>query len=81
MIRCSLPNNEVTLYYVHNKILWDFHVKREEKLDHTSIKLLLEPPQTSIKDLQVIQGNSQKYLCVKLLKNYPSVIAYSYRSH
>ena len=44
MIRCSLPNNEVTLYYVHNKILLDFHVKGEEKLDHTSIKLLLEPP-------------------------------------
>ena len=62
MIRCSLPNNEVTLYYVHNKILLDFHVQGKEKLDHTSIKLLLEPPQTAIKDLQVIQGRFPKVL-------------------
>ena len=62
MIRCSFPDNEVTLYYVHNKILLDFHVKGEEKLDHTSVKLLLEPPQTSIKDLQVIQGKFPKVL-------------------
>ena len=71
MIRCSLPNNEVTLYYVHNKILLDFHVKGEEKLDHTSIKLLLEPPQTSIKDLQVIQGKFPKVLVCQTLKNTP----------
>ena len=71
MIRCSLPNNEVTLYYVHNKILLDFHVKGEEKSDHTSIKLLLEPPQTSIKDLQVIQGNFPKVLVCQTLKNTP----------
>ena len=62
MICFSLPNNEVTLYYVHNKILLYFHVQGEEKLDHTSIKLLLEPPQTAIKDLQVIQGSFPKVL-------------------
>ena len=62
MIRCSFPDNEVTLYYVHNKILLDFHVKGEEKLDHTSVKLLLEPPQTSIKDLSVILGKFSKVL-------------------
>ena len=71
MIRCSLPNNEVTLYYVHNKILLDFHVKGEEKLDHTSIELLLEPPQTAIKDLQVIQGKFPKVLVRQTLKNTP----------
>ena len=71
MIRCSLPDNEVTLYYVHNKILLDFHVKGEEKLDHASIKLLLEPPQTSIKDLQVIQGKFPKVLVRQTLKNTP----------
>ena len=60
MIRCSFPNNEVTLYYIYNKILLDFHVKGEEKLDHTSVKLLLEPPQSSKKDLQVIQGKFPK---------------------
>ena len=62
MIRCSLPDNEVTLYYVHNKILLDFHVKGDKKLDHTLIKLLLEPPQMAIKDLQVIQGKFPKVL-------------------
>ena len=62
MIRCSLPDYEVTLYCVHSKILLDFHVKGEEKLDHTSIKLLLEPPQTAIKDLQVMQGKFLKVL-------------------
>ena len=67
MIRCSLPDNEVILYYVHNKILLDFHVKGEEKLDHASIKLLLEPPQTSIKDLQVIQGKFPKVLARQTL--------------
>ena len=71
MIRCSLPDNEVTLYYVHNKILLDFHVQGEEKLDHTSIKLLLEPPQTAIKDLQVIQGTFPKVLVRQTLKNTP----------
>ena len=71
MIRCSLPNNEVTLYYVHNKILLDFHVKGEKKLDHTTIKLLLEPPQTAIKDLQVIQGKFPKALVQQTLKNTP----------
>ena len=69
MIRCSLPNHEVTLYYVHNKILLDFHVKGEEKLDHTSINLLLEPPQTSIKNLQVIQGKFPKVLVHQALKD------------
>ena len=62
MIRCSFPDNEVTLYYVHNKTVLDFHVKGEEKLDHASIKLLLKLPQTSIKDLQVIQGKFPKVL-------------------
>ena len=62
MIICSFPDNEVNLYYVHNKIVLDFYVKGEEKLDHASIKLLLEPPQTSIKDLQVIQGKFPKVL-------------------
>ena len=71
MIRCSLPDNEVTLYYVHYKILLDFHVKGEEKLDHASIKLLLEPPQTSIKDLQVKQGKFPKVLVHQTLKNTP----------
>ena len=71
MICCSLPDNEVTLYYVHNKILLDFHVQGEEKLDHTSIKLLLEPPQTAIKDLQVIQGIFSKALVRQTLKNTP----------
>ena len=71
MIRCSLPNHEVTLYYVHNKILLDFHVKGEEKLDHTSINLLLEPPQTSIKNLQVIQGKFPKVLVHQALKDTP----------
>ena len=68
MIRCSLPDNEVTLYYVHNKILLDFYVKGEEKLDHASIKLLLEPPQTFIKDLQVIQGKFPKVLVCQTLE-------------
>ena len=71
MIRCSLPDNEVTLYYVHNKILLDFHVQGEEKLDYTSIKLLLEPPQKAIKDLQVIQGTFLKVLVRQTLKNTP----------
>ena len=71
MIRCSLPDHEVTLYYVHKKNLLDFHVKGEEKLDHTSINLLLEPPQTSIKDLQVIQGNFPKVLVHQTLKDTP----------
>ena len=71
MIRCPFPDNEVTSYYVHNKILLDFHVKGEEKLDHASVKLLLKPPQTSIKDLQVIQGKFPKVLVRQSLKNTP----------
>ena len=46
-------------------------MKGEEKLDHASIKLLLEPPQTSIKDLQVIQGKFPKVLVRQTLKNTP----------
>ena len=71
MIRCPFPDNEVTSYYVHNKILLDFHVKGEEKLDHASVKLLLKPPQTSIKDLQVIQGKFPKVLVRRSHKNTP----------
>ena len=46
MIRCPYPNNEVTLYYVHNKILLDFHVRGEDKEGVIQAKLLLEPPKT-----------------------------------
>ena len=46
-------------------------MKGEEKLDHASIKLLLELPQTSIEDLQVIQGKFPKVLVLQTLKNTP----------
>ena len=44
MIRCPYPNNEVTLYYVHNKILLDFHVRGKNKEKVIQAKLLLKPP-------------------------------------
>ena len=62
MIRCPYPNNEVTLYYVHNKILLDFHVRGEDKEDVIEAKLLLEPPETCIMDLKVMQGKFPKVL-------------------
>ena len=71
MVRCSYPDNEVTLYNVHNKILLDFHVRGEEKEDPTQAKLLLEPPQTSIKDLKVIQGKFPKVLVRQSFKDTP----------
>ena len=37
MIRCPYPDIEVTLYYVHNKILLDFHVRGEEKCHSSQI--------------------------------------------
>ena len=46
MIRCSCLDNEVTLYYVHNKILLDFYVRGEDKENNIQAQLLLEPPKT-----------------------------------
>ena len=69
MIRCPYPNNEETLYYVHNKILLDFHVRGEGKEDVIQAKLLLEPPKTSIMDLKVTQGKFQKVLVRQSLKD------------
>ena len=71
MIRCPYPNNEVTLYYLHNKILLDFHVRGEDKESVIQAKLLLEPPKTSIRDLKVIQGKFPKVLVRQSLKDTP----------
>ena len=68
MIRCPYPDNEVTLYYVHNKILLDFHVRSENKEDTIQAQLLLELPKT-IRDLKVIQGKFPKVLVRQSLKN------------
>ena len=62
MICCQYPDNEVTLYYVHNKILLDFHIKSEDKESKIEAELLLEPPLTSIRNLKVKQGNFPKVL-------------------
>ena len=69
MIRCPYPNNEITLYYVHNKILLDFHVRGEDKEKVIQAKLLLEPPKTSIRDLKVIQDKFPKVLVRQSLKD------------
>ena len=71
MIRCPYPNTEVTLYYVHNKILLDFHVRGEDKESVIQAKLLLEPPKTSVRDLKVIQGKFPKVLVKQSLKDTP----------
>ena len=71
MIRCPYPDNETTLYYVHNKIPLDFHVKGENKEKVFQAKLLLKPPKTSITDLKVIQGNFPKVLVWQSLKDTP----------
>ena len=71
MIRCSYPDNEVTLYYVHNKILLDFHVRGEDKENIIQAQLLLEPPKTPIRDLKVIQGKFPKVLERQSLKDTP----------
>ena len=44
-------------------------MKGDEKEDPTQAKLLLEPPQTSIKDLKVIQGKFPKVLVRQSLKD------------
>ena len=44
MIRCPFLDNEETLYYVHNRILLDFHVESEDKENAIQTQLLLEPP-------------------------------------
>ena len=62
MICCRYPDNEVTLYYVHNKTWLDFHIKSEDKESKIEAELLLEPPTTFIRDLRVKQGNSSKVL-------------------
>ena len=69
MIRCSYPDNEVTLYYVHNKILLDFHVRGEDRENVIQAQLLLEPPKTSIRDFKVIQGKFPKVLVRQSLKD------------
>ena len=71
MIRCSYPDNEVSLYYVHNKILLNFHVRGEDKENIIQAQLLLEPPKTSIRDLKVIQGKFPKVLVRQSLKDTP----------
>ena len=71
MIRCPYPDNEVTLYYVHNKILLDFHVRGEDKEEVIQAKLLLKPPKTSIRDLKVIPGKFPKVLVRQSLKDTP----------
>ena len=71
MIKCLYPDNEVTLYYVHNKILLDFHVRSENKEDTIQAQLLLEPPKTVIRDLKVIQGKFPKVLVRQSLKDTP----------
>ena len=69
MIRCPYPNNEITLYYIHNKILLHFHARGEDKEKVIQAKLLLKPPQTSIKDLEVIRGKFPKVLVRQSLKD------------
>ena len=71
MIRCPYPDNKVTLYFVHNKILLDFHVRSENKEDAIQAQLLLEPPKTAIRDLKVIQGKFPKVLLRQSLKDTP----------
>ena len=71
MVRCLYLDKEVTLYYVHNKILLDFHVRSENKEDTIQAQLLLEPPKTVIRDLKVIQGNFPKVLVRQSLKDTP----------
>ena len=72
MIKCSYPDNEVTLYYVHNKILLDFHVRGDDKEKVIQDKLLLEPPKTSIRDLKVIQGKFPRVQVRQSLKDTPA---------
>ena len=62
MIRCPYPDNEVTLYYVHDKIPLDFYVRGKNKKKVIQAKLLLKPPKTSIRDLRVIQEKFPKVL-------------------
>ena len=71
MIRCPYSNNEVTLYYIHNKILLDFHVRGEDKEKVIQAKLLLKLLKTSLRDLQVIQGKFTKVLVRQSLKDTP----------
>ena len=71
MIRCPYPDNEITLYYIHNKILLNFHVKGENKEKVFQAKLLLKPPKTSIRGLKVIQGKFPKVLVWQSLKDTP----------
>ena len=71
MIRCPYPDNEVTLYYIHNKILLDFHVRGEDKEKVIQAKLLLKPLKTCIRDLKVIQGKFPKVLVRQSLKDTP----------
>ena len=71
MIRCPFPDKEVTLYYVHNKILLDFHIESEDKENAIQTQLLLEPPKTAIRDLKVIQGKFPKVLVRQSLKDTP----------
>ena len=71
MIRCPYPDNEVTLYYVHNKIFLDFHVRSENKEDTIQAQLLMEPPKTAIRDLKVIQGKFPKVLVRQSFKDTP----------
>ena len=71
MIRYPYPDNEVTLYYVYNKILLDFHVRGDDKENVIQAKLLLEPPKTSIRDLKVTQGKFPKVLVRQSIKDTP----------
>ena len=71
MIRCPYPDNEITLYYIHTKILLDFHVKGENRERVFQAKLLLKPLKTSIRDLKVIQGKFPKVLVRRSLKDTP----------
>ena len=69
MIRFPFLDTEVTLYYVHNKILLDFHIESEDKENTIQTQLLLEPPKTAITDLRVIQGKFPKVLVRQSLKD------------
>ena len=71
MIRCPYPDTEITLYYVHNKILLDFHVKGESKEKVFQANLLLKPPKTFIIDLKLIQGKFPQVLVWQSLKDTP----------
>ena len=71
MIRYPFPDNEATLYYVHNKILLDFHTESEDKENAIQTQLLLEPPKTAIRNLRVIQGKFPKVLVRQSLKDIP----------